>query len=43
MPARSKNSVSVGPGCSAVTVTPVFFSSWRTACANDWRNALDAA
>jgi hypothetical protein len=27
IPARSKNSVSVGPGSSAVTVTPVSFSS----------------
>ena len=43
MPARSKNSVSVGPGCSAVTVTPVSFSSNRIAWANDCRNALEAA
>jgi hypothetical protein len=27
MPARSKNSVSVGPGSNAVTVTPVSFNS----------------
>ena len=43
MPARSKNSVSVGPGWSAVTVTPLSFSSCRTAWANDWRKALEAA
>jgi hypothetical protein len=43
MSARSKNSVSVGPGINAVTVTPVSFSSTRSACAKDWTNALDAA
>lgn len=43
MPARSKKSVSVGPGWSAVTVTPVSLSSNRMAWANDCRKALEAA
>ena len=34
MSARSKNSVSVGPGMSEVTVTPVSLSSSRMASAN---------
>ena len=36
-------SVSVGPGISAVTVTPLSRSSWRIASANDSTNAFDAA
>src|SRR3954470_20491481 len=42
MPARSKNSVSVGPGSRVVTVTPLSCSSTRRASANDVMNALDA-
>lgn len=41
IPARSKNSVAVGPGINAVTVTPVSFSSSRSACENDNKNALE--
>jgi hypothetical protein len=40
--ARSKNSVSVGPGRSAVTLTPVSVSSSRSARAKDCTNAFDA-
>lgn len=40
--ARSKNSVSVGPGISEVTVTPVSFNSLRSASENDWMNDFDA-
>src|SRR4051794_23878306 len=42
MSARSKNSVSVGPGISDVTVTLVSFSSLRSARANDCTNDFDA-
>ena len=42
IPARSKNSVSVGPGISAVTVTPVSRNSSRSAWANDETKDLDA-
>ncbi len=42
MSARSKKLVSVGPGISAVIVTPVSLSSLRTASANDWTNAFEA-
>jgi hypothetical protein len=42
MSARSKNSVSVGPGISDVIVTPVSFSSSRRASANDWTNDFEA-
>src|SRR5690625_3441243 len=42
IPARSKNSVSVGPGIIVVTVTPVSFSSYRTDWAKFSANALDA-
>jgi hypothetical protein len=42
MSARSKNSVSVGPGISAVTVTPVSLSSLPEASANDCTNDFDA-
>lgn len=40
MSARSKNSVSVAPGIRQVTLTPLFFSSWRRANENDSRSAL---
>jgi hypothetical protein len=40
IPARWKNSVSVAPGCSAVTVTPVSFNSLRIASAKLCTNAL---
>jgi hypothetical protein len=43
IPARSKNSVSVGPGISEVTVTPVSASSTRIPSANECTNAFDAA
>jgi hypothetical protein len=43
IPARSKKSVSVGPGISAVTMTPVSRNSWRTASAKEYRNAFEAA
>lgn len=42
MSARSKNSVSVGPGISEVTVTPLSFSSLRTPSANDCTNDFEA-
>jgi hypothetical protein len=42
MSARSKNSVSVGPGMSDVTVTPVSFSSFRSASANDCTKDFEA-
>ncbi|MFC7511338.1 hypothetical protein ACFQV4_14625 [Streptomyces thermocarboxydus] len=42
MSARSKNSVSVGPGMKAVTVTPVSFTSSASACAKDCTNDLEA-
>ena len=42
MSARSKNSVSVGPGMSDVTVTPVSSSSLRSASAKDCTNDFDA-
>ncbi|WP_243422561.1 hypothetical protein [Micromonospora globispora] len=42
MCARSKKFVSVGPGISDVTVTPVSLSSLRSASANDWLNDFDA-
>jgi len=42
MSARSKNSVSVGPGISAVMVAPVSLSSLRSASANDCTNDFDA-
>ena len=32
----------VGPGCNAVTLTPVSLSSLRSVCANESSNALDA-
>ena len=40
--ARWKKFVSVGPGISDVTVTPVSFSSLRSASANDCTNDFDA-
>jgi hypothetical protein len=42
MSARSKNSVSVGPGISEVIVAPVSFSSARRARANDCTNDFEA-
>jgi hypothetical protein len=42
MSARAKKSVSVGPGISDVTVTPLSLSSSATACANDWMNDFEA-
>ena len=42
MSARSKNSVSVGPGMSDVTVTPVSSSSLRSASAKDCTNDFEA-
>jgi hypothetical protein len=42
MSARSKNSVSVGPGMSRVMVTPVPFSSLRNARAKDWPKDFEA-
>ena len=42
MSARSKNSVSVGPGMSDVTVTPVSSSSLRSASAKDCTKDFDA-
>jgi hypothetical protein len=42
MSARAKNSVSVGPGISELTVTPVSSSSLRRASANDCTNDFDA-
>jgi hypothetical protein len=42
MSARWKNSVSVGPGISEVTVTEVSSSSAATASEKDCRNDLDA-
>ena len=42
MSARSKNTVSVGPGIREVTVTPVSLSSCRSASANDCTNDFDA-
>src|SRR5437763_8265412 len=40
--ARSKNSVSVAPGIRQVTVTPVLFSSCRSANEKESRNDLEA-
>jgi len=37
MPARSKKAVSVAPGSSSVTVTPVSRSSSRSAKASEFR------
>ena len=42
MSARSKNSVSTGPGISEVTLTPVSFSSFRSASAKDCTKDFDA-
>src|SRR5690606_8104660 len=42
MPARSKNSVSVGPGRKDVTVTPVSLTSSASAWAKDSTNAVEA-
>src|SRR5919202_330418 len=42
MPARSKNSVSVGPGIRHVTVAPVSFSSFRSAKEKESMKALVA-
>ena len=40
MPARAKKSVSVAPGISTLTVTPLSFSSLRSANENESTNAL---
>jgi len=37
-PARSNKAVSVGPGITAVTVTPLSRSSWATATAKESAN-----
>ena len=42
MSARSKYSVSVGPGIREVMVTSVSLSSSRNASASDWSNDFDA-
>jgi hypothetical protein len=42
MSARSKNSVSVGPGMSRVMVTPLSFSSSRSARPKLWTKDFDA-
>ena len=42
IPARWKKFVSVGPGCSAVTVIPLSFSSCRRDCEKDNPNAFEA-
>ena len=42
MSARSKSFVSVGPGISDVIVTPLSYSSLRSASANDCTNDFEA-
>jgi len=42
IPARSYTPVSVTPGITQVTETPLSFNSYRSACVNEYKNAFEA-